>query len=380
MHRILFIPHGSDPNLNVRGRELAEALATRQDCEVFCIEYARNFSNRFIDKLWFLIANLLRTIEVSPLTKRFSLIRFPYLNLALTPRTLPLIRRFADSQIEQIIKKIRPTIIVNESHFAITVARSSNYQLIYDLVDDHLPGSIDGWFGQMVAKFTTKQLALADRIWTISHTLIDKLGFLGHHDVQYVPNGTQLETFRSQRSLRGDELKELRLKLNLENKYTIGYIGNHASWSGIDFVIKLAKAAPPDWHFLVIGGGTEVDAHQPNNFSNLQFLGAIPREKIAQYFLTVDVGILPFIKNSLTDSALPLKIIEYGAAHKVVVAEPLTELEYLQLPYVRFPKERTPEAWLETLQQVQNSNWQQIWNTSVAAYDWQTIAQHIKFD
>ena len=375
MERVLFIPHGSDPNLKIRGFDLARALAERGDCQIYYLEQARNFSAGFWDKLTFLVREATRPITIEAPKKNFSVVRIPYLHLGLSPRTLPLIRALARGQISRLIRQLKPTIVINESYFAIAVPGSPRYRLIYDLVDNHLPGAIDGWFGQIVGNFTMKQLKQADRIWSISHTLVDELNRLGYPNVRYVPNGTALADFGQ---VGATARTAARQKLGLANEYVIGYIGNHAYWSGIDFVLDLARQSPASWLYLIVGAGTEVEQLDRTQVpTNVRFVGAIPRSQVSDYFLALDVGILPFRKMPLTDGALPIKIIDYGAARKLVVAEPLAELVRLGLPHVIFPKARTVTAWLASLEKARTHDWQTSWQKRIEAYDWHAIAQTI---
>jgi hypothetical protein len=195
--------------------------------------------------------------------------------------------------------------------------------------------------------------------------------------VKYVPNGTTLAPFQQ---VTSQEIATVRSTLSAPDTFLIGYIGNHASWSGVDLIFAIAPHVPAHWKFVVIGGGTEIERLRPECPKNVLLTGPIPREKIVAYFSAIDVGILPFIKNDLTDAALQLKIIEYGAAKKITVAQSLSELEVLRLPHVFFPKERTIEDWIASLEASRTISWDDSWDAVIHAYDWSTIAAQIHWD
>ncbi len=90
------------------------------------------------------------------------------------------------------------------------------------------------------------------------------------------------------------------------------------------------------------------------------------------FFTLADVGVLPFERSPFTDDALPLKIIEYGAARKPVVATPLSELQRLELPNVLFA-ERNPEAWAERLETALELEWRFAWDSTFDRFRWDGI-------
>ena len=102
-------------------------------------------------------------------------------------------------------------------------------------------------------------------------------------------------------------------------------------------------------------------------------------DEAAAWFHATDIGVLPFEPCPFTHNALPLKVLEYGAARKTVLASPLKELQTLQLPHVRLlPLER--QAWAQALLDEAHSPtpWEPAWDAVIERYDWPVLFSGLK--
>ena len=100
-------------------------------------------------------------------------------------------------------------------------------------------------------------------------------------------------------------------------KPVIGYVGSVSHWIDMELVIHLA-AREPGWSFVMVG-----PTHQsttPNGPSNLHFLGEKAYEEVPAYIDNMDVCLIPFVVSDLTNSVNPVKLYEYLARGKPVVA------------------------------------------------------------
>ncbi|NJE49566.1 glycosyltransferase [Thermococcus sp. 9N3] len=130
----------------------------------------------------------------------------------------------------------------------------------------------------------------------------------------YIPNGVHL-----------DDLKFLgKIPHKITNVYFIGTLGK---WVRIEDFISLAKMG---FRVFVIGSGerfNELQAIAQNN-SNIQLYGYVDRDNaLIEIAKNCDLGIIPFFKNKLTDAVSPLKLFEFLALNKPVVASSTVELE-----------------------------------------------------
>jgi hypothetical protein len=100
-----------------------------------------------------------------------------------------------------------------------------------------------------------------------------------------------------------------------ENKKVFGYIGMIDHWFDMD-VIKTILEADKKNQVILAG---------PNNLPELKherltYLGVVPKEQLPKLINSFDVCLYPFKKTSLLDSINPVKIYEYLALNKPVLA------------------------------------------------------------
>jgi glycosyltransferase involved in cell wall biosynthesis len=63
---------------------------------------------------------------------------------------------------------------------------------------------------------------------------------------------------------------------------------------------------------------------------NVRWLGPRPYSELPRYVAAFDVGLIPYVSNAYTRSCFPLKLYEYLAAGKPVVATGLPELAQME--------------------------------------------------
>jgi glycosyltransferase involved in cell wall biosynthesis len=119
-----------------------------------------------------------------------------------------------------------------------------------------------------------------------------------------------------------------------DNIPTIGYVGALDHWFDIDAVSAVA-AAHPDWRVVLAGRVEDRRVLRLQSYSNVMFLGEVPREKLPALFAGWDAAMIPFLVNDLTLAANPIKLYEYFAAGLPVVSARLPEVEmYGELVYL----------------------------------------------
>jgi glycosyltransferase involved in cell wall biosynthesis len=110
-------------------------------------------------------------------------------------------------------------------------------------------------------------------------------------------------------------------KLNLEEKFVIGYIGTHGMSHGLDFIIQsLTKIKDKKIHFLFIGDGamkeTIVDLAKKLNLENITFLDSIAKNEVPNYLSVCDVSLAPLKNKKNFRTVIPSKIFEAAAMGK----------------------------------------------------------------
>jgi glycosyltransferase involved in cell wall biosynthesis len=116
--------------------------------------------------------------------------------------------------------------------------------------------------------------------------------------------------------------------------FTIGYAGHLYPWKGVDLVVE-AVAALRDTHGLIIGGhAREPDlervkalAGQLDCTSRVTFTGMVPPADVGARLREADVLVLPNPRSAIsTDFTSPLKLFEYMASGRPIVASDLPSL------------------------------------------------------
>lgn len=125
-----------------------------------------------------------------------------------------------------------------------------------------------------------------------------------------VRNGIHWSRFQ-QRGSPPSTLKEIR-------RPRIGFIGSISYWIDIELVTEVAKMNP-QWQFVFVG---PLKTHWKERPANIHLLPPIPQEEVPACLYEFDVGLIPFVDSPLTRCVNPLKLYEYLACGKPVVATP----------------------------------------------------------
>lgn len=160
-------------------------------------------------------------------------------------------------------------------------------------------------------KDSTKVVAVTDAFKT---NLISR--GIPENKIDVVTNGSNLELF----TLKHKDLDLLK-KLNLENKFIIGYIGTHGMAHSLDFIVSsLSKIEDESLHFLFIGDGAMkqniMKIADTLRLKNITFLSSIAKEEVPRYLGIIDVSLAPLKKEDNFKTVIPSKIFEASAMQK----------------------------------------------------------------
>jgi glycosyltransferase involved in cell wall biosynthesis len=145
-----------------------------------------------------------------------------------------------------------------------------------------------------------------------------------HGKSLFISNGADVESFKRARDMDLDMPSDL----DRIPRPRIGYIG----FVDVRFDTRLYErlaVARPDWSFVIVGPLMEkrVDLSRLKRISNVHFLGARSRQDLPAYLKGFDVCTIPYVCDTWSESIFPLKLFEYLAAGRPVVATALPELE-----------------------------------------------------
>jgi glycosyltransferase involved in cell wall biosynthesis len=192
-------------------------------------------------------------------------------------------------------------------------------RIIYDLLDDWETDLGAGWFS---SKVEGEIACLADKLVATAPSLMDHLKQLTGRPVVFLPNAVNLRMFSPDRQFiqpvdypAGD--------------WSIIYTGSlYGNWFDWDLLVKIARRYP-EAAVVIIG---DYLGQCPVDLPNLHFLGLKAHQELPAYLACSSVAIIPWKINHITAATNPLKLYEYLAMGKPVVAPDLALLK--QIPGV----------------------------------------------
>lgn len=206
---------------------------------------------------------------------------------------------------------------------------SKNVNTIYDIADDlpemaktspQIPGPLkplSGFASRLVLK---ENIQLARKITCTTGSLISSCKIPNNKSV-LIPNGVDTELFREYPS------GSLRNKLGIDNCFVIGHVGVLREWLDFKPLFNAFKTLSKsmDARLLIVGGGFGYDetvrlAEEYGISKSILFTGTIPYSQVPYYISCMDVGVIPFKLDRVSQNSLPLKIFEYMACNKPVIS------------------------------------------------------------
>jgi glycosyltransferase involved in cell wall biosynthesis len=158
----------------------------------------------------------------------------------------------------------------------------------------------------------------ADLIFTVSNELVDFYKKINSvKDVHWIPNGVDYEHFNDEQKInKTNELSKF-------EKPIIGYLGTIESRIDLDLIAKIAKAHK-DKEIVLCGPIWPIVKHEVNkklgHLKNVSLLGRIEFEDAPSYVNKFNVAIIPHKLNALVQSMNPMKMYDYLACGKPIVA------------------------------------------------------------
>ena len=264
--------------------------------------------------------------------------------------------------LNRLIKKLNIECVVNANALLFDI-KSISVKVVYDLVDDHLEVNPDiGLTQKRVQKIKT-DIENSQGVICVSEFVEKKVQKL-HHTTLTVGNGIYYERFKKAKSLKKE--------LGLEGKKVFGYIGGVDEWTGIKEAIESYLKIQNDTNALMIVGGSEAPYYQElykKYRDRVLFVGKVAPSSVAEYFKTVDVGLIPFKLNPFTNNALPIKALEYALGGARVLSTPLEYLRFKNYPFVQLS---SIEQWSEVMQEDH-----QVQEYAFETLDWKNRAQEV---
>lgn len=204
----------------------------------------------------------------------------------------------------------------------LTVAKqlkARNSKVVYDLIDDWNTSLGASWYKPEIERELSAE---SDVLVATAPILQTRLEAISGRPVHLLPNAVDVNSF--------DRAQEHDRPIDLPAGRTIlTYVGAlWGSWFDWTLVRRLGLAYP-EASIVLIGDATRCPQDLP---SNVHILGLKAQTEIPAYLAHTHVAIIPWVRNDLTNATSPLKVYEYIAMGKPVVAPALDTLR--DLPYV----------------------------------------------
>ncbi len=220
------------------------------------------------------------------------------------------------------IGEVERSIALVQNPFWGCVLRRGDFTTIaYDCIDEItiFAGHADP---ERFARYEQRLIDLAETTFVTAEKLEERLRAIapGRAPVR-VANGVDFAWFQ-QRASGGGIPRDIRT-----TRHPIaGYVGVLRDWFDFDLIGQLARSMP-DITFVIVG---PVDSNDRTanlrTLPNLLWLGRKEYDEIPGYIGAFDVCLIPFLAGKVSQTTNPVKVFEYFALGKPVVATPLHEL------------------------------------------------------
>jgi len=206
-----------------------------------------------------------------------------------------------------------------EAHLA--CLRERDNFLIYELVDaiDEKIAGIP--VGRLLKNFDFVSDQTFDLVVVTAAklaSLVTITGKVPQEKILYSPNAVCPEDYASRTKVLPPSTEERKIFDSLR-KPIVGYFGAIAPWLWYDMLKELSISSP-EYDFVYIGPDFGFGVSHLFFASNVYYIGAVSHEELPYYASRFSVAIIPFAPGPIAASTSPLKIFEYFALRKPVIA------------------------------------------------------------
>jgi glycosyltransferase involved in cell wall biosynthesis len=305
-----------------------------------------------------------------------------YRSGSLTVVELPILHRpffltacFNSYFLKRFIKQRHIDVVLNGSYYMFDIPEKREFKYVLDLADVPVQLGKEG-FDRFVMERMSREAEKADGVTAVSEGLTQYVWEKYGRKAEVVPNGAYIEDLRS---IDKSAVADIRNKYGLKDKWVIGYIGFIGSWVEIEFLVNVlseVKKEIPNAALFLVGHSPRLKILRKKfSSSDVIITGAI-EGNINGYFHCLDLGVLAHKKNLVQDLAFHIKLIEYTAARKIVVATPLDEIKRLAFPNILLADLNIP-SWVEAIKKAKNILWDEQWDNLTESYHWHKIADKL---
>lgn len=196
---------------------------------------------------------------------------------------------------------------------------------VYDIADDlgamirsspQIPKLLRPLGGALGDNLIKRNISMSKVVTVTTDTLIDSY-CIPNNKSKIIPNGVDTELFRDYGFAKKEELKI--------DGFIIGYVGVLREWVDLKPLFMALSKLNKDIKMLVVGREgrfkENVDlARQCGVSDRVIFTGMIPYSQVPEYISAMDVCLIPFKRDAVSENALPLKLFEYMACKRPIIS------------------------------------------------------------
>ncbi len=332
----------------------------------------------------FTVNNLLDNLFNSLLTSKFKKDGVVVHKVARLPFFFPPINKWLFKiQIKKIFNDNNIDTIISESYFNETEP-PLELPLVYDLVDDH-EAFIDIYGSNIyklgckilqVSKTIEKQIRKSKLVVTVSNILVSDLTKKGIVATK-IPNGVS------------KKFLDYKKENTSFKKNSLVYVSNFDSFSNLTVLIRAVNILfkkYPDITLKLVGDGVETDRAKKlvkslNLSKVVEFCGWLESSSIPKILSSSEICLIPFKKDKLTNSAFPIKVLEYLACGNKIVSSDLDEVRNIKSPNIYIYKDSNDYSALsKSISCAIRNKFIKNINRSIAKeYSWKKIGKTLKF-
>lgn len=209
---------------------------------------------------------------------------------------------------------------------------SKKFKTVFDIADDiprmikhssQIPAFLQN-IGYLFGKHYMKKNIINSDCITLTNKLLANIYSIPQNKYRILSNGVDLSLFKYNKNA-----KEV---LNLGDEFIIGYVGVLREWVNLEPLFKSLKNLNFDVKVLIVGkeGNFEHNIKLAKKYrvsDIVKFTGTVPYSKVPLFISAMDVCLIPFHLNHISNSAVPLKLFEYMACEKPIISSKIEAID-----------------------------------------------------
>jgi glycosyltransferase involved in cell wall biosynthesis len=235
------------------------------------------------------------------------------------------------------------TVITTTPSVCEVVSELQATKVIYYCVDDF--SEWPGMEKDLILRLEQKLLQHVDTVICSSQPLYEK--FQEKFPTHLLRHGVDVKLFSQSPPHEHPCLRHI-------PKPRVGYFGNFDKRNNQELIRALAQTMP--YVSFVFTGPIQDNISALRKLPNVYFTGAVPYEELPSVVKGWEACLLPYYYNALTVNINPLKLKEYLACGKPVVATPLPDVCEME-QYLRAVDEKNIAGWRAAIDDAISGQW-----------------------